>query len=62
MGGEVSDDAAVAIAQLPMTSNSMNLAVVTGVVFGWPSVQGAIAAIQAGHARGFLLDAMTADF
>ena len=41
---------------------SADLAVVTGVTFGWPSGQGAIAATRAEHLRSFLLAAMTADF
>ena len=41
---------------------SPELATVTGVAFGWPSGQGAIAAIRAEHVRSFLLGAMTADF
>lgn len=38
-----------------------DMAAVTGVVFGWPSGQGAIATTRAEHLRSFLLGAMTAD-
>lgn len=38
---------------------SADFAAVTGVAFGWPSKQGAIAATRAEHLRSFLLGAMT---
>lgn len=41
---------------------SADLAAVTGVAFGWPSGQGAIAATRAEHLRSFMLAAMTTDF
>jgi hypothetical protein len=41
---------------------SPELAAVTGVVFGWPSGQGSIAATRAEHVRSFLLGAASADF
>ena len=41
---------------------SVDLPAVAGVIFGWPSGQGAIAATRAEHLRSFLLGAITADF
>ena len=62
MSGSAIWNARFVEARLSDVESSADLAAVTGVVFGWPSGQDAIAATRAEQLLSFLLAAMSVDF